>query len=173
VEFVAALFAIMRAGAVAAPLNPDLPTPELISRLSVLQATATIVPAQLHDDFVAAHGAGAGAVWRLALVPEKDRQPWPAPGRPAGSRDTSPDTAPSTAALPRADQPALFLMTSGSTAAPKVVPLTHRNVLASIEGIRSVCRLGPDDATVLVMPLHHGHGLIAGLLATLASGGAG
>jgi acyl-CoA synthetase (AMP-forming)/AMP-acid ligase II len=31
--------------------------------------------------------------------------------------------------------------------------------------------LSPSDATLIVMPLFHGHGLIAGLLATLASGG--
>jgi acyl-CoA synthetase (AMP-forming)/AMP-acid ligase II len=31
--------------------------------------------------------------------------------------------------------------------------------------------LSPQDATLIVMPLFHGHGLVAGLLATLASGG--
>jgi oxalate---CoA ligase len=53
------------------------------------------------------------------------------------------------------------------------VPLTDANLLASIDGIRSIYRLTPEDATLLAMPLFHGHGLIAGLLATLASGGAG
>ena len=52
------------------------------------------------------------------------------------------------------------------------MPLTAGNVAASVQGICATYRLGPRDATVLVMPLYHGHGLIAGLLATLASGGA-
>jgi acyl-CoA synthetase (AMP-forming)/AMP-acid ligase II len=49
--------------------------------------------------------------------------------------------------------------------------LTHRNIAASIENISSGYALSPNDATLLVMPLFHGHGLIAGLLSTLASGG--
>jgi acyl-CoA synthetase (AMP-forming)/AMP-acid ligase II len=52
------------------------------------------------------------------------------------------------------------------------VPLTASNVAASVRGICATYRLGPQDATLLVMPLYHGHGLIAGLLASLASGGA-
>lgn len=52
------------------------------------------------------------------------------------------------------------------------MPLTHANLLASVDGVRTVFRLTPDDATLLVMPVFHGHGLVAGLLATLASGGA-
>jgi acyl-CoA synthetase (AMP-forming)/AMP-acid ligase II len=86
----------------------------------------------------------------------------------AGSvRADAPRMAPS-----RAGDVALLLRTSGTTAAPKVVPLTHSNLLASVDGIRTVYRLTPHDATLLVMPMSHGHGLIAGLLATLASGGA-
>lgn len=37
--------------------------------------------------------------------------------------------------------------------------------------IASAYRLSADDATVAVMPMFHGHGLVAGLLATLYSGG--
>jgi acyl-CoA synthetase (AMP-forming)/AMP-acid ligase II len=49
--------------------------------------------------------------------------------------------------------------------------LTHANVAASVRGICATYELGPEDATVAVMPLFHGHGLIAVLLASLASGG--
>ena len=65
-----------------------------------------------------------------------------------------------------------MMLTAGTTDAPKVVPLTHANLSSSIDGIRTIYRLTPEDATLLVMPLSHGHGLIGGLLATLASGGA-
>ena len=67
---------------------------------------------------------------------------------------------------------ALLLATTGTTGAPKMVPLTQANLAASVRGICSCYHLGPGDATLAVMPLCHGHGLIAGLLATLASGGA-
>ena len=63
------------------------------------------------------------------------------------------------------------MFTAGTTSAPKVVPLTHRNLVASVRGISCGYELSPQDATLIVMPLFHGHGLVAGLLATLASGG--
>jgi acyl-CoA synthetase (AMP-forming)/AMP-acid ligase II len=63
------------------------------------------------------------------------------------------------------------MFTAGTTSTPKVVPLTHRNVVASVRGISRGYELSPQDATLIVMPLFHGHGLMAGLLATLASGG--
>src|SRR6266481_4045583 len=53
----------------------------------------------------------------------------------------------------------------------KMVPLTHANVAASVRGICSSYEVGPEDATVAVMPLFHGHGLFAVLLSSLASGG--
>ena len=63
------------------------------------------------------------------------------------------------------------MFTSGSTGAPKLVPWTHDNIEASTRGIAAAYRLGPADATVAAMPLFHGHGLIATLLTTLATGG--
>jgi len=63
------------------------------------------------------------------------------------------------------------LFTSGTTDRAKMVPLTHANVAASVQGICATYELGPEDATVAVMPLFHGHGLFAVLLASLASGG--
>ncbi|MCW1887915.1 acyl--CoA ligase, partial [Luteolibacter flavescens] len=60
--------------------------------------------------------------------------------------------------------------TSGTTSRPKGVPLTQRNLAASVQNIRAVYRLTEADATVIVLPLFHVHGLLCGLLASLASG---
>ena len=73
---------------------------------------------------------------------------------------------------PRADDIALFLHTSGTTSKPKGVPLTHRNLMASIANIANCYALTPEDCTLLVMPLFHVHGLIGATLSTLYSGGA-
>jgi oxalate---CoA ligase len=51
------------------------------------------------------------------------------------------------------------------------VPLTHANMVASINNISTTCRLTPDDAVLLVMPLFHIHGLMSALFSTLATGG--
>ncbi|MHC5257255.1 AMP-binding protein [Streptomyces sp. UC4497] len=66
---------------------------------------------------------------------------------------------------------ALVLFTAGATGRARMVPLTHANVAASVNNICATYALGPDDATVAVMPFFHGHGLFASLLSTLASGG--
>lgn len=73
--------------------------------------------------------------------------------------------------IPEADDPAVFLHTSGTTSLPKGVALTHRAIQASIEHIGATYRLTPADRSLLVMPLFHVHGLLAGLLAPLAAGG--
>ena len=173
IEYVLALFAVVAAGACAAPLNPQLAARQLVSRLGQVRARAAIVPAHLSDDFASTHAAVTLPVWKLALMPGQDRgfqaafTGAPLSGHGAGAAQArAPDP-------PRAGDVAILMLTSGTTAAPKVVPLTHANLLASVNGVRGMYRLTPDDATLLVMPLYHGHGLIAGLLATLASGGAG
>lgn len=66
---------------------------------------------------------------------------------------------------------ALVLHTSGTTGRPKAVPLTHRNLTRTMGNIKATYELTPNDRTMLVMPLFHVHGLLAGFLAPLASKG--
>jgi acyl-CoA synthetase (AMP-forming)/AMP-acid ligase II len=65
----------------------------------------------------------------------------------------------------------MIMFTGGTTGSPKMVPWTHGNIASSIRGVIATYELSPRDATIAVMPLFHGHGLIAALLSTLASGG--
>jgi acyl-CoA synthetase (AMP-forming)/AMP-acid ligase II len=65
----------------------------------------------------------------------------------------------------------MFLHTSGTTSRPKGVPLTHGNLMASLGNIVRTYGLGPDDTSLIVMPLFHVHGLLGATLSTLRSGG--
>jgi acyl-CoA synthetase (AMP-forming)/AMP-acid ligase II/acyl carrier protein len=65
---------------------------------------------------------------------------------------------------------ALVLHTSGTTSRPKIVPLTHANLCASIRNVRDALGLLPADRCLNMMPLFHIHGLVAGLLASLSAG---
>ena len=170
VEFVVGLLAIMFSGARVAPLNPALKSNELSIRLSQLSANALLVTGHLANQPGFANSApqsrscwiidveGSGNSSEVRIVDKEGRT-----SAPGGT--TEPDT------LIESDDIALLMFTGGTTGSPKLVPLTNRNIAASIENISSGYALSPNDATLLVMPLFHGHGLIGGLLSTLASGG--
>jgi oxalate---CoA ligase len=66
---------------------------------------------------------------------------------------------------------ALLLCTSGTTGDPKWVRLSQRNLVAAGTFIAGSLRLSPADRGLSMMPLHHGHGITAGVLAPLISGG--
>jgi amino acid adenylation domain-containing protein len=66
---------------------------------------------------------------------------------------------------------ALVLPTSGTTGMPKLVPLTHGNLEASAQNVAASLQLTGDDRCLSLMPYFHIHGLVAGLLAPLISGG--
>ncbi len=65
---------------------------------------------------------------------------------------------------------ALLLHTSGTTARPKLVPLSQANLMASAQQIAAHLALAPADRCLNVMPLFHIHGLVGALLASLAGG---
>jgi oxalate---CoA ligase len=170
VEFVVGFLAVVSGGARVAPLNPALTLAELSTRLSELSAHAVIAPKHLASKLEFADAiAGSAARWIVSVessggdyevrIADRSGQ------RPAGGG------APESRVPIDGEDVALLLFTAGTTSAPKLVPLTHRNVVASVRGISCGYELSPQDATLIVMPLFHGHGLVAGLLATLASGG--
>jgi acyl-CoA synthetase (AMP-forming)/AMP-acid ligase II/aryl carrier-like protein len=76
-------------------------------------------------------------------------------------------------ALDRAqpDDSALVLHTSGTTARPKIVSLTQKNLLCSAQNIARSLHLTHADRCLNIMPLFHVHGLMAALLASLSAGG--
>ena len=69
------------------------------------------------------------------------------------------------------EDPALLLCTSGTTGEPKWVRLCQRNMIAAGTFIAGSLGLSPADRGLSMMPLHHGHGITAGVLAPLFSGG--
>jgi len=170
IEFVVGLFAIVTLGARVAPLNSALTSTEMSTRLSELSAYAVLAPKHLASklDFADAVDGNA-ARWIMSV--EASGSDYDIRIENTGRQSPAPGVAADTSAPIGGEDVALLMFTAGTTSAPKLVPLTHSNVAASIRGIVSGYDLSPQDATLIVMPLFHGHGLVAGLLATLASGG--
>ena len=71
---------------------------------------------------------------------------------------------------PTSSDIALILHTSGTTSKPKMVPLSHKNLLKSSANISKSLQLKKTDRNVILMPSFHIHGIVASILAPLCSG---
>ncbi len=154
------LFLAAAACATAAPLNQGYREEEFRFYLDDLGAKALVT---LPGDAAAAHAAAPASTLRLELHGE------------AGSYSLHRDGAalePMTPNFAPASEIALVLHTSGTTARPKIVPLSGANLVASAGNIRNSLALTPADRCLNVMPLFHIHGLIGCLLASMSAGAA-
>ncbi|XP_060530056.1 malonate--CoA ligase ACSF3, mitochondrial-like [Cylas formicarius] len=65
---------------------------------------------------------------------------------------------------------AMILYTSGTTANPKGVVLSHKNLSAQVGALLNSWKFTPDDVMLHTLPLHHIHGIINALLCPLYAG---
>ncbi len=148
--------------ATAAPLNPGYRAQEFDFYLSDLNARAVLV--QEGTDSAVLEVARARGIPIIPLVPDAEAEAGIFTLRGPAVADNA------TVEFAEPDDCALILHTSGTTARPKIVPLTHRNLCISAETIRESLSLTPADRCLNVMPLFHVHGLIGALLASLSAG---
>jgi acyl-CoA synthetase (AMP-forming)/AMP-acid ligase II len=158
----ATAFIAIAAMAAAAPLNPAYTEAEFEFYLDDLRPRAVIVAA-------GAASPVRTVASRLAIPLIELTETAPA-GAFTLACTSLPQTAPSRPGPAEPDDEALVLHTSGTTARPKIVPLTGRNLSASAHHIATSLALTADDTCLNVMPLFHIHGLVAATLASLAAG---
>jgi malonyl-CoA/methylmalonyl-CoA synthetase len=160
--------AALRLGLVVVPANPAATVPELAHVVSSARPGAVLADGAAMATATAATSARASAtgptvgVVFLGDVDGADANPHTDIGVA--------DEALLDAAAP--DDQALLLYTSGTTGAPKGVPLTHANLLSSAEALRLAWRWTPEDRLVLALPLFHLHGVGVGLYGSLGAGAA-
>ncbi|MBN1267004.1 MAG: AMP-binding protein [Anaerolineales bacterium] len=157
----AAAFLSISASTACAPLNPRYREEEFLFYLENLNADVLITARDFETE-------ARKAANRLDIPILEIFSP---PGSSSGQfrfQGVQPSTAPETA--PDPDSIALLLHTSGTTSRPKLVPLTHRNLLSSAENIAQSLQLDSRDMCLNIMPLFHVHGLIGAVLSSLTAG---
>ena len=160
-DFMITFFAVTRSGAIAAPLNSAYTNEEFKFYMEDTESQLVIIAPGADVAKQAANELNI-PVAEVNL----DNQ-----GQLSISKSGSLLTARSSASAPSEDDIALFLHTSGTTSRPKGVPLTHGNLMASLQNIVNTYNLTEDDLAMVVMPLFHVHGLIGVSLSTMKSGG--
>ena len=150
------------AHAACAPLNPAYSEREFEFYLSSLRAKALLV---LHGTSSPAIAAAKSLNLRILYLLPETKSPARIFSLLSDSELDRNDQGPAAAS-----HPALLLFTSGTTARPRLAPLTHRQLCLSADNIGSALQLEPRDRCLGVMPLFHIHGLST-LFATLVSGG--
>lgn len=148
-DHVATQWAIWRAGGIAVPLCVAHPRPELDYVVTDCGAETVV--------------AGPGFEERVAPIAES-----------RGLRFLTIDElrAASATALPtvEAARRAMIVYTSGTTSRPKGVVTTHANIAAQVESLVEAWQWSADDRILLVLPLHHVHGIVNVLCCALWSG---
>ncbi|MEV7602199.1 AMP-binding protein [Kitasatospora sp. NPDC089797] len=150
-EFAALYYGVLRAGAVAVPLNPEM-KPFVLRGVLADAAPAVVVldPAEAEPVRAAVAACGARAAAPAELLAEE------------GVSEHGPG-----AVRPAADAVAQLIYTSGSTSAPKGVVCTHRQVVFAARAIARRLGYRPDDVVLTALPLSFDYGLYQLLLAAI------
>ena len=146
---VAVQWGIWRAGGIAVPLALSYPPPELEYVLRDAEATI-VVSDTLSAVILAPLAAAAGARFLgcdALLAGQAGALPAIAPGRRA-----------------------MMVYTSGTTGKPKGVVTTHANLAAQIAALIEAWEWSAEDRILLVLPLHHVHGIVNVLCCALWAG---
>lgn len=160
-EMAVALLGICSA-AVSIPLNPSYRAQEIDQCFTDLKPGALVIQSGI--DSSARAIAHARNIPVIELVPD-----------PQGAAGTFKLTgaaryAKRQSVSSRPDDVTLLLQTSGTTARPKTVPLTHSNICASAETIQATLELSSSDRCLNIMPLFHIHGIVGALVVSITAG---
>jgi len=162
--FVVAFLGVLRTGATAVPLNTLYKADEYRYALEHA-ACAAILTEPVHEPRLA-EAAAQMPKPPLRLVATGEEGVFAAAAPASAAAPVG-----STAGLPVLEDLAGVFYTSGTTARPKGVMITHANLIWSAEVTIQSLRLGPGDVPLLAFPLFHVNSLFYGVLSAIVMGG--
>jgi len=157
----AAGFLVLASSCACAPLNPAYSIDDFQFYLEDLQPCALVLPEGYETPAIEAAAKLGIPLWRVRL---------PGPGQPEFALLEADRLGTKADEVTEPSHTALILHTSGTTSRPKIVPLSHANLLESAANVARTLQLTPTDCCLNVMPLFHIHGLVGGLLSSIKAG---
>jgi len=154
-EYVAGYYGILKAGAVAVPLNPELKAESLQPLLEELEARA-IIAGNRQEDMLSDLNLGSSGIRDLVIRNTKKK--WQNEGVKVTSWEeaTSPDFSDNNPGVPiRTSDLASIIYTSGSTGKPKGAMLTHHNIVTNTGSIVEYLELTENDVQMVVLPFFY------------------
>jgi acyl-CoA synthetase (AMP-forming)/AMP-acid ligase II len=138
--WVAAYLAVLRSGLVVVPLSDKLPVADLRRNLDLVGCATVLMDRRLARRLGTALGEDLTVITDETLTAR-----------------TGP-VAPRRAAVADPDADAALMFTSGSTARPRAVRVTHRNLTANTDSIVEYLGLRRDDRALAVLPFFYCYG---------------
>jgi acyl-CoA synthetase (AMP-forming)/AMP-acid ligase II len=162
--FAIAFHAILRAGATATTINALFTAKDIAKQLTDSRARLLITVGPLLPQAVEAARAVGLSDDQLVVL---DGPGAAAHGHPNAEDLLSRNLAAPTVEFDPATHLAVLPYSSGTTANPKGVMLTHRNLAANVAQIRPIQGMQPDDRILAVLPFFHIYGMTVLLNAAL------
>lgn len=155
-EYIAAYYAILKAGAVAAPLNPGLKPDGLRYLLQDLEPAAIIT--SFKSERLLKNVALSEIPSLRLLIIKTPKQKWDSPSYkittleetisdPVNSKNSNNSIIP--------EDLASIIYTSGSTGQPKGVMLSHKNIVSNTHSICQYLSITQDDIQMVVLPFFY------------------
>lgn len=166
--FVVSYLAVLGAGAVAVPLNPSSPAPEVTKQLAAVDAAAVVVGPSGRR---VVPDLDRSAVPSLRLVVQSDSGELLADDAVRLDDLIGADPVPVVERGP--DDLAVLMFTSGTAGSPKAAMLSHGNLAGNLEQMQGhpYRQQGGSDVAFGVLPFFHIFGLNVVLGLTLCTGG--
>lgn len=151
--FVVTYLATVGLGAVAVPLNPSSPAPEIERELGVVKPTMVVVGPSAMDAWSHVDPAAVAAIDTIVIAEGE---------APAGcqSFDSLLAAEPVDVVDVDDDDIAVMMFTSGTAGEPKAAMLSHRNLISNIEqDLTARDHIDEGDVVYAVLPMFHIFGL--------------
>jgi long-chain acyl-CoA synthetase len=148
-QFVACFFAVAESGGVFMPMHPGWRAPELRGFRERLKIHGVITGRASRPEWDQVISSA-----RVLVIDDGFGE------APRGPRAHAADE----------NSPALYLATSGSTGTPRIVPRSHRNLLAGARNVARALTIVPDRRFLCVVPFYHASGFHNSLILPLLNG---